>query len=81
MSNFNFYIQFSFNWIIFCFRDTYIPRNEAETINDHNDKCIRRATLWYQKHLPKLKIVLLTDDRNNRERAIAEKIPAHTGTF
>lgn len=60
------------------FRDTYIARNEAESINDHNDKCIRLACCWYVKHLSDIKIILLTDDRANREIAISENISAHT---
>ncbi|GLV32990.1 Dis3 [Carabus blaptoides fortunei] len=55
-------------------KDTYIYRNEAESMNDHNDKSIRCSCKWYQKHLPDIKIVLLTDDVANRKLAQNEKI-------
>jgi exosome complex exonuclease DIS3/RRP44 len=59
--------------------ETYIRREEGETINDRNDKAVRRAARWYAEHLPKKKcpvIVVLTDDEDNRRKAQAEGITA-----
>ncbi|XP_066249115.1 exosome complex exonuclease RRP44 [Euwallacea similis] len=61
-------------------KDTYIPEEQGELINDHNDKCIRKAATWYISHLPKKHFVLITDDARNRELALAENIPACTIT-
>lgn len=57
-------------------KDTYVERNPGEKQNDRNDRAIRKASAWYESHLsinsvegqfPK--IVLLTDDGNNRKLA------------
>ncbi|XP_036396599.1 exosome complex exonuclease RRP44 [Megalops cyprinoides] len=56
-------------------RETFIEREQAESANDRNDRAIRVAAKWYSEHLknaPKaeeLKIVLLTNDRANKEKA------------
>ncbi|KAG7467108.1 hypothetical protein MATL_G00149770 [Megalops atlanticus] len=56
-------------------RETFIEREQAESANDQNDRAIRVAAKWYSEHLknaPKaeeLKIVLLTNDRANKEKA------------
>src|SRR5271154_1134810 len=55
--------------------ETYVRREEGETINDRNDRAVRRAAIWYSQHLPKKKcppIVILTDDQENRKRAKVE---------
>ena len=57
--------------------ETYIRREEGESINDRNDKAVRRAAQWYADHLPKKKcpvIVVLTDDQENRRKAKAEGV-------
>ncbi|XP_052872817.1 exosome complex exonuclease RRP44 [Anopheles cruzii] len=55
-------------------KDTYIERLPGESANDRNDRMIRTAAVWYGKHLKKsrtgLKIILLSDDTDNRNRAI-----------
>ena len=59
--------------------ETYVRREEGESINDRNDKAVRRAAQWYAEHLPKKKcpaIAVLTDDRENRRKAIAEGVTA-----
>lgn len=57
-------------------KDTYIERSPGEKQNDRNDRSIRKATSWYEYHLsinsldgkfPK--IILVTDDENNRKLA------------
>ncbi|XP_031850176.2 exosome complex exonuclease RRP44-like protein Dis3 [Nomia melanderi] len=60
-------------------KDTYIERNPGESMNDRNDRAIRLATKWYNKHLSSngcnIKTVLLTDDAKNKEQAENEGIP------
>ncbi|KZT19844.1 RNB-domain-containing protein [Neolentinus lepideus HHB14362 ss-1] len=65
--------------------ETAIIREEGETPNDRNDRGIRKATSWYQSHLPRgrsaspshqPKVVLLTDDAANRRKAEAEGLAA-----
>ncbi|KAI2668439.1 Exosome complex exonuclease RRP44 [Labeo rohita] len=56
-------------------RETFIEREQGESANDRNDRAIRVAAKWYADHLAKesnggsLKVVLLTDDRANKEKA------------
>ncbi|ELU08883.1 hypothetical protein CAPTEDRAFT_225692 [Capitella teleta] len=64
-------------------KDTYIERIKGESANDRNDRAIRTASLWYQKHLHhacdgEVRVVLLTNDRENREKAKAEGLVAFT---
>lgn len=71
---------------IFTIRDTYIERNAGESPNDRNDRAIRVATKWYDKHLKIsqsksdswVRAVLLTDDVDNRIKAEKEEIFAST---
>ena len=59
------------------FRETYIAREQGEKINERNQRAIRVATKWYSNHLNNaVKIVLITDDVENKEKAIAEGISA-----
>lgn len=57
------------------YRDTYIEREPGESANDRNDRAIRVATAWYEKHLKQstdenaIRVVLLTDDKQNLEKA------------
>ncbi|XP_011864697.1 PREDICTED: exosome complex exonuclease RRP44 [Vollenhovia emeryi] len=57
-------------------RETYIEREPGERTNDRNDRAIRVAVKWYSTHLnsdeDSVKIVLLTDDVENRRRATEE---------
>lgn len=62
-------------------RDTYVEREPGESNNDRNDRAIRTATHWYNKHLldsqrdvnsaHRVKVVLLTEDADNRRKAEA----------
>ncbi|GAV55413.1 hypothetical protein ZYGR_0AV00440 [Zygosaccharomyces rouxii] len=47
---------------------TFIDRLPEESINDRNDRAIRKACQWYGEHLQPygIKIVLVTNDRLNR---------------
>lgn len=52
--------------------ETYVRREEGETINDRNDRAVRAAAAWYTTHLPNQKrptIAVLTDDRENQKKA------------
>ncbi|TPX67862.1 hypothetical protein SpCBS45565_g03463 [Spizellomyces sp. 'palustris'] len=54
-------------------RETYIEKQKDETPNDRNDRAIRAATRWYSEHVGgKWTFVLVTDDADNRKKAIAE---------
>ena len=45
----------------------------GESPNDRNDAAIRKAALWYAKHVsPPVQVVLLTNDRDNASKAAAE---------
>ena len=79
---FNVYIH------LLCDRDTYVERQPGETANDRNDRAIRTAALWYKKHLElnqevgdlnTVQVVLLTNDRENANKAKDLGIATHTG--
>lgn len=64
-------------------RETYITRNEGETINDRNDRAVRRACTWYKAHLESSlegtkrsvpDIVMVSDDKENLRLAKEEGI-------
>ena len=68
-------------------QETYIVREQGETINDRNDRAVRRAVKWYGEHLHQsLKsskrpiqcptIIMLSDDKENLNKAKAEKLNA-----
>ncbi|KAI8821472.1 uncharacterized protein EV422DRAFT_43764 [Fimicolochytrium jonesii] len=58
-------------------RETYIEKKKDESPNDRNDRAIRTAVAWYSVHLRgKPATVLVTDDADNRRKALAEKLPA-----
>jgi exosome complex exonuclease DIS3/RRP44 len=68
--------------------ETYVVRNAGETINDRNDRAVRKAVQWYQDHITKavkaargdLKkvpaVVMLTDDKENLRKAKEDGINA-----
>lgn len=58
------------------FRETYVGRIKGESPNDYNDRIIRIAALWYNKHLNgKVKVLLLSSDEASRSEAINKGIP------
>lgn len=67
-------------------KDTYVVREPGETSNDRNDRAIRVATKWYEEHLAerqqnvkeneRTRVVLITDDAGNRQKAKEEGILA-----
>lgn len=60
-------------------KDTHVDKMDKESPNDLNDRAIRVATQWYQKHLgDATKVLLVTNDRENRRKATEEGIFAET---
>ncbi|CAL1543487.1 unnamed protein product [Lymnaea stagnalis] len=59
---------------------TYVERKPGESANDRNDRAIRQAVAWYAKHLNKggVQVVLLSNDADNRKKAVAENLIAYT---
>lgn len=63
-------------YILFVFRDTYVERVRGESPNDYNDRMIRVAANWYNKHLKgRMKVLLLSSDEASKAKAIDEGIP------
>ena len=67
--------------------ETYVVREPGETINDRNDRAVRRAVSWYREHLqnslntskkPKKcpAVLMLSDDKENLRKAKAEDLNA-----
>ena len=68
--------------------ETYVVREEGETINDRNDRAVRRATKWYAEHLAQAvkasggrskkvpAVVMLSDDKDNLRKAKLEGVAA-----
>ncbi|KAI9674694.1 MAG: exosome catalytic subunit dis3 [Caeruleum heppii] len=67
--------------------ETYIVREQRETINDRNDRAVRRAVQWYEEHLREAvkgsegskkvpAIVMLSDDKENLRKAKADGLDA-----
>lgn len=58
--------------------ETYVARNPGETVNDRNDRAVRRAVRWYAEHLAQTKakkvpaVVMLSNDRENLRKAREE---------
>ena len=66
-------------------RETFIERESTESSNDRNDRSIRKATQWYNRHLSqgvkaaeKPTVILLTNDRENKEKSKAIGLEAYT---
>eukprot|EP00931_Biecheleriopsis_adriatica_P073849 TRINITY_DN4805_c0_g1_i1.p1 TRINITY_DN4805_c0_g1~~TRINITY_DN4805_c0_g1_i1.p1 ORF type:complete len:1041 (+),score=211.65 TRINITY_DN4805_c0_g1_i1:97-3219(+) len=58
------------------FRETYVERLPEETQNDRNDRAIRRVAHWYRRHIVGPEILLLTDDRACKAKAVADGLTA-----
>lgn len=59
--------------------ETHIKRNRGESINDRNDRAIRKVASWYHNHLNNtsnnsgdITIVFVCNDKDNREKAEEE---------
>lgn len=59
--------------------ETYITREKGETINDRNDRAIRKTALWYKNHL-KVHIIFICNDADNRNKARKEGLDARSLT-
>nr|XP_028584207.1 exosome complex exonuclease RRP44 [Podarcis muralis] len=65
-------------------KETYIEQEQGENANDRNDRAIRIAVKWYNEHLKglqdedRIRVILLTNDRKNKEKAVEEGITAYT---
>ena len=74
-------------------KETYVLRREGESINDRNDRAVRKATEWYSKHLNeavKVKTekgvtapaaIMISNDRENVRKAKEARIEAVTLQF
>ena len=67
--------------------ETYVLREQGETINDRNDRAVRRAVNWYGEHLEQAiqtstkklscpTVVMLSDDKENLRKAREDKLAA-----
>ena len=67
--------------------ETYVVRDQGETINDRNDRAVRKAVSWYGNHLRQSlqsskrakhcpAIVMLSDDKENLKKARMEQLNA-----
>jgi exosome complex exonuclease DIS3/RRP44 len=71
-------------------QETHIARDQGETINDRNDRAVRKAVQWYNNHITEAvaarsqkqkripTVVMITDDRDNLRKAKAEDVPGMT---
>ncbi|ONK57230.1 uncharacterized protein A4U43_C10F17940 [Asparagus officinalis] len=61
------------------FKATNVVQQAGESPNDRNDRAIRVAAKWYKSHLVgKTQIILITNDRENKSKAIQEGLSAET---
>ena len=77
-------------FFVFCnehHKETFVSQRVEESSNDRNDRAIRMCIEWYNQHLiakaganndPPTRVVLITNDRDNRQKAMACGIQAHT---
>ena len=66
-------------------KETYTERREGESANDRNDRAIRICAQWYNKHCRMSistphppRVVLLTNDRLNKQKATSSGIESYT---
>lgn len=66
-------------------KETFVERKADESANDRNDRAIRTAVQWYNKHLQGgqkggeiTRMILVTNDRDNCEKARALGLQAFT---
>jgi exosome complex exonuclease DIS3/RRP44 len=62
--------------------ETHVAREEGETVNDRNDRAVRKAVAWYAEHLTRTgakkvpAVVMLSNDRDNLRKAKLEGVNA-----
>jgi exosome complex exonuclease DIS3/RRP44 len=71
-------------------QETHVARDAGETINDRNDRAVRKAVEWYNHHITQAvkarskkqtripTVLMITNDRDNLLKAASEKVPATT---
>ena len=67
--------------------ETYVTRDQGESINDRNDRAVRKAVQWYGEHLQEAvrargksvrcpSVVMISDDKDNLRKAKIESLHA-----
>lgn len=67
--------------------ETYVARDQGESINDRNDRAVRKAVQWYGEHLQEAvkargksvrcpSVVMISDDKDNLCKAKADNLHA-----
>ncbi|KAH7114496.1 hypothetical protein B0J11DRAFT_584909 [Dendryphion nanum] len=71
-------------------QETYVARDAGETINDRNDRAVRKAVQWYNEHITEAvaakskkskripSVVMISDDKDNLRKSKLDEIPALT---
>ncbi|RPA89543.1 RNB-domain-containing protein [Choiromyces venosus 120613-1] len=62
--------------------ETYVRREPGETINDRNDRAVRRGVQWYHEHLKEaikdsgksIAVVMVSNDKGNLEKGKSEGV-------
>ncbi|KAI5707300.1 hypothetical protein M8J75_016503 [Diaphorina citri] len=50
--------------------ETYVEQEPGESVNDRNDRALRRVATWYEEHLESaVRVILLSEDVRNRDLA------------
>lgn len=63
-------------------QETYVQRARDESVNDRNDRAIRKALKWYGEHLAQTRaskvpaVVMLSDDQDSLRKAKGEDLKA-----
>ena len=69
-------------------KETHVARDPGESINDRNDRAVRKAVEWYNQHITEAvtarskmqqripTVIMITDDKDNLRKAEKEDIPA-----
>ncbi|OBA19114.1 RNB-domain-containing protein [Metschnikowia bicuspidata var. bicuspidata NRRL YB-4993] len=64
--------------------DTYVQRKKDESINDRNDRAIRKCASWFRNHLNEnnskipINVILVCNDKDNRDKARKDGTDART---
>ncbi len=71
-------------------QETYVLRDSGESINDRNDRAVRKAVQWYNNHIAEAvaarsktqqripTVVMITDDKDNLRKGKVENISCKT---
>lgn len=69
--------------------ETYVRREPEETINDRNDRAVRRGVQWYHEHLKEavkdsggnIAVVMVSNDKGNLEKGKREGVICCSSTY